>query len=88
MENEGNIRIKKTQTVYLSAPNKIHYIVYFYIQSFSLTECIVIAGVRKIGIVYVSVCLCLCLRRYSETTGPISTKLTQMGPLYAGFACL
>ena len=36
----------------------------FYIQSFSLTECIVIVGVRKTGgclCVCVSVCLCVCL---------------------------
>ena len=88
MENEGNVRIKKTRAVYLSSQNRIHCIVYFYIQSFSLTECIVIDGVRKIGVVYVSVCLCLCLRQYSKTTGPISTKLTHMGPLYDGFVRL
>ena len=36
----------------------------FYIQSFSLTECIVIVGVRKTGgclCVCLSVCLCVCV---------------------------
>ena len=31
----------------------------FYIQSFSLTECIVIVGVRKTGVVCVCVCVCV-----------------------------
>ena len=33
----------------------------FYIQSFSLTECIVIVGVRKTGVVYLCVCLSVCV---------------------------
>ena len=60
-------------------------------QSFSLTECIVIVGVRKTGVVSLSVCVCVCLsvclsvclcvcgEPFAETTRPISTKLTQMG---------
>ena len=35
----------------------------FYIQSFSLTECIVIVGVRKTGVVCLCVCVCVCLSR-------------------------
>ena len=57
----------------------------FYIQSFSLTECIVIVGVQKTGVVClcvcVSVCLSVCEQLFAETTGPISTKLTNIGPL-------
>ena len=33
----------------------------FYIQSFSLTECIVIVGVGKYRVVCLSVCLCVCV---------------------------
>ena len=33
----------------------------FYIQSFSSTESIVIVGVRKTGVVCLSVCLCVCV---------------------------
>ena len=34
-------------------------VITFYIQSFSLTECIVIVGVRKTGVVCLSVCVCV-----------------------------
>ena len=61
---------------------------YFYIQSFSLTKCIVVVGVKKTEgclsvcvCVCVSVCVSVCQQPFAETTGPISTKLTQMGPL-------
>ena len=33
----------------------------YYIQSFSLTECIVVVRVRKTGGVCLSVCLCVCV---------------------------
>ena len=33
----------------------------FYIQSFSLTECIVIIGVRKYRVVCLSLCVCVCV---------------------------
>ena len=53
----------------------------FYIQSFSLTECIVIVGVQKYrGCLYVCVCVCVCLsvcvsvRAITEPTGPILVK--------------
>ena len=65
----------------------------FYIQSFSLTECIVVVGVQKPGVVClcvclsvcvcmcVSVCLSVCGQHFAETNWPISTKLTKMGYL-------
>ena len=70
---------------------------YFYIQSFSLTECIVIVGVRKYlsclsvclsicASVYLSVCLSVCLpvcwRHNAKTTEPISMKLSRNDLLY------
>ena len=42
--------------VYLTTENGC-----FYIQSFSLTECIVIVVVRKTGVACLSVCLCVCV---------------------------
>ena len=33
----------------------------YYIQSFSLTECIVIVGVQKYRVVCLSLCLCVCV---------------------------
>ena len=63
----------------------------FYIQSFSLTECIGIVWVRKIpGLsvclcvclcVCVSVCLSVCVEPWAETTGSILMKLCQNGLL-------
>ena len=61
-------------------------VVHFYIQSFSLTEYVVIVEVRKylgcLSAVCVFVCLCVCLcvcsRQYSETTQPISMKLSKI----------
>ena len=61
----------------------------FYIQSFSLTECIGIVGVRKYlgclsavcASVRLSVCLSVCSRQYGETTGPITMKLSKNDPL-------
>ena len=61
----------------------------FYIQSFSLTECIGIVGVRKylgcLSAVCLCVCLCVCVcvcsRQYGETAGPISMKLSKNDPL-------
>ena len=57
----------------------------FYIQSFSLTECIVIVGVRKTGgclcvclCVCVSVCLCVCWSIISKSYRPILMKLGRM----------
>ena len=40
---------------------KLVILMIFYIQSYSLTECIVIVGVRKTGVVCLSVCLSVCL---------------------------
>ena len=57
---------------------------YFYIQSFKLTECIVVARVRKtlgcLSAVRLSVCLSVCPGQYGETTGPISMKLSKIDP--------
>ena len=56
--------------------------IYHYIQSFSLTECIGIVGVRKYLGCLSAVCLCVCSRQYGETTGPISMKLSKNDPLW------
>ena len=59
---------------------------HFYFQSFSTTECIMIVWVWKTYCclsVCLSACLCVCLceEPFAETTRPISTKFTKMGPL-------
>ena len=58
----------------------------FYIQSFSLTECIVIVRVRICWdvcplSVCASVCASVCSRQYGETTCSISMKLSKNDPL-------
>ena len=66
---------------------------YFYIQLFSLIECIVIVGVRKylscLSVclyvrlsVCLSVCLPVCWRHNAKTTEPISMKLSRNDLLY------
>ena len=61
-------------------PLNVHLLLCFYIQSFSLTECIVIVRVRKTGVVCLSVCLSVCLCVCLSVTSRLPKLLGRFQP--------
>ena len=56
----------------------------FYIQSFSLTECIVVVRVRKTGVVCVCVCVCVSVKsRLAKLLGRFQPNLPKLVPQWS-----